>query len=94
MDPVPFPTGSAADQCFVHLDVFEGELPPYPVLVWPYNAGAKLVEDEECCFVAGDIKLALELPRGHSGRLAGNQVGSPEPRAQWRVAVFHHCPDP
>jgi len=94
VDPAPLPSGSAADLGFVNLDVFKGEIPTDAVLVWAYHAGAKLVEDEEGCFVAGDIKLALELPRGHPRRLAGNQVGGPEPGAQWRVTVFHHRPNP
>ena len=33
--------------------------------------------------------LALELRGRHAGRLAGNQIGSPEPYAQWCMGAFH-----
>src|SRR5208282_4420788 len=42
--------------------------------------------------VAREPKLALKLHGGHAGRLAGDEVSSPEPYAQRRVAALHDGP--
>ena len=43
-------------------------------------------------FVTGKPDLALELCGRHAGRLAGNQIGRPEPYAQRRMGALHDRP--
>jgi hypothetical protein len=69
-----------------------GGLTSDPVLVGPHHGRAELVEDSEGGLVAREPKLALKLHGGHAGRLAGDQIGRPEPNAQRRMAALHDGP--
>ena len=42
--------------------------------------------------MARKSELALKLHGGHAGRLAGDQIGRPEPHAQRRVRALHDGP--
>jgi len=87
-----FSTRSSADPGFIHLNmVFWPSADP--VLVRPHHAGAKLVEDAEGGFISGEAKLPLELHSRYAGRLAGDQIGGPEPCAQRHVAALHNGAD-
>ena len=62
------------------------------VLIRPNHTSAELVEDLKGGFVTGKPDLALELCGRHAGRLAGNQIGRPEPYAQRRMGALHDRP--
>lgn len=80
--------GTAANPDFIGLDVFSG-LPADPVLIRTHHAGTQLVEDLERGFVARQPKLSLELNGRRARRLAGDQVGRPEPYRERRVRTLH-----
>ena len=84
----PLAAGTPTDIGFVGLDVFLG-LAPDPILVRAHHAGAQLVENLKGRFVARQPELPLELDGRHSGCMAGNQVGRPEPNRERRVRAFH-----
>jgi hypothetical protein len=48
------------------------------------------VQDAESRLVTGQAKLPLDLHRRHAGRLAGDEVGRPEPDAEGRMTALHH----
>ena len=91
VDASAFATRASADPRFVHLDMLAG-VTSDPVPVRPHHGRAKLVEDPEGGLVAREPKLALKLHGGHAGRLAGDQIGRPEPNAQRRMAALHDGP--
>ena len=74
---------------FVHLDV-PIRLAADPILVGSHHARAELVQDAESRLVTGQAKLPLELHRRHAGRLAGDEVGRPEPDAEGHMTALHH----
>src|SRR5271165_2673760 len=82
----------AADIGLVHLDMFTHPAAD-PVLIGAHHAGAQLVQDAEGRLVAGQAELPLELHRRHALRLTGDQIGGPEPHAQWRMAALHDRAD-
>ncbi|KXW57519.1 hypothetical protein FEMY_19780 [Ferrovum myxofaciens] len=84
-----FAARPAADIGFVDLYVFMG-LAADPVLVGAHHACPELVENLECRLIPGQPKLPLELHGRHAGRLAGNQIGSPEPDVKRRMRPLHH----
>ena len=59
------------------------------VLIGAHHASAQFVEDTEGGFVSRQPELPLELHRRHTGRLAGDQIGGPEPDAERRMATLH-----
>ncbi len=91
VDAPAFATRPSADPCFVHFDMLTG-LTADPVLVGTHHGRAELVEDAKGGFIAREPKLALKLRGGDAGRLAGDQIGRPEPHAQRRVAALHDGP--
>jgi len=91
VDAPAFSAGSTPDIAFVDFDVLAG-FAANPILIWTHHAGAKLVENLECRLVARQPKLALKLHRRHARRLAGHQVGGPEPDIQRRMRTLHHRP--
>ncbi len=82
---------AAADPGFVDFDMVAG-LAADAVLIRPNHTSAELVEDLKGGFVTGKPDLALELCGRHAGRLAGNQIGRPEPYAQRRMGALHDRP--
>ena len=88
MNPSPFAPSAAAHIGFIGLDNFSG-LAADSVLVGTYHASAKLVKYLEGSFVPRQSQLPLELDCRHTGCLAGNQVGRPEPNRERRVRVIH-----
>ena len=63
---------------------------PDPVLVRANHAGPKFVENLAGGLVARQSELPLELDSRHARRLAGDQVGRPEPHRERRVRAFHN----
>ena len=61
--------------------------------VAPHHARAQLVQDAEGGFISCQPKLPLKLHRRHARRLAGDQIGGPEPDAERRMAAFHNGAD-
>ena len=59
------------------------------VLIVAHHARAQLMEDAEGGFVSRQPELPLELHRRHAGRLAGDQIGGPEPDTERRMAARH-----
>ena len=51
------------------------------------------MQNAEGGLVSRQPKLALKLHRRHAVRLAGDEVGRPEPNAQRRMAALHDGPD-
>ena len=87
-----FITRPAADPGFIHLDMLSRPAAD-PVPIGPNHARAKLVQNAEGGFVPGQPELPLKLHRRHARRLAGNQIGGPEPGAQGSVAALHDRAD-
>jgi len=82
----------SADIGFVHFDMF-AHLAADPVLIGAHHARAQLVQDAEGRLVTSEAELPLELHRRHALRLTGDQIGGPEPDAQWRMAALHDSAD-
>jgi hypothetical protein len=81
----------AADPRLVNLDM-AGEIAADPVTIRADHAGPELVQDLEGRLVALEAKLALELRRAESGRVAGDQIRGPEPRRERRARPLHDRP--
>ena len=87
-----FTTRPASNVGFVHLDMLSCPGAD-PVLIGPHHARAELMQDAEGGLVPRQPKLPLKLHRRHARRLAGDQIGGPEPCAQRRVAALHDRAD-
>ena len=88
MDTAPFTPRAASDPGFVGFDN-DFRLAADPVLVGAHHACAQLMKYLKSGFVARQPELALELDGRHAGRLAGNQIRSPEPDRKRRMGAFH-----
>ena len=60
-----------------------------PILVGTHHAGSQFVKNLESRLVTRQSKLPLELDGRHAGRLAGDQVGCPEPCRERCVRPLH-----
>jgi len=87
-----FAARGTADPGFVHLDMLVRAAAD-AILIRADLSGAQFVEDLKGCLVTREPKLPLELDGRHAGRLAGDQVGGPEPAGQRRVAALHDRAD-
>lgn len=93
MDALAFAARHAADVGFVNLDVIvPAQIAADPVPILPHHTRPQLVQDLEGGFVPAQSKLALKLHRGHAGRHARNEVGTPKPSRQRGVCLLHHGP--
>jgi hypothetical protein len=63
------------------------------VLVRPHHARAQFVQDAEGGFISRQPKLPLKLHGRHPRRLAGDEVGGPEPDSERRMTAFHDGAD-
>ena len=79
---------AAAAVGFIGLDVLS-VVTANPILVGAHHAGPQFVKNLESRLVTRQSELPLELGGRHSGLLAGNQVGCPEPHGERRVGTFH-----
>ena len=79
---------TAADVGFIGFDVFAG-VATNSILVGPHHAGPQFVKNLESSLVAWQSELPLELDGRHARRLAGDQVGCPEPHRKRCVRTFH-----
>lgn len=79
---------TAADVGFIRFDLFSW-VATNPILVGPHHADPQFVKNLESRFVAWQFELPLELDGRHAGRLAGDQVGCPEPHRERCVRAFH-----
>src|SRR3990170_4395351 len=79
---------TTADIGFVGLDVFSW-VATDPILVGTHHAGSEFVKNLESSLVTRQSELPLELDGRHAGRLAGDQVGCPEPHRERCVRSFH-----
>ena len=80
---------TASDVCFIGLDVLSG-VATNPILVGTHHAGPQFVKNLESSLVTRQSELPLELDGRHPRRLAGDQVGRPEPHRERRVRAFHN----
>jgi len=87
-----FAACSTADPAFVYLDMLIRTATD-AVLVRADHSGAQLMENLKSCLITRDPELPLKLDGRHAGGLAGDQVGSPEPGGQRRVAALHDRTD-
>lgn len=71
----------------VHLDVLALRADGRALLI--NHACPQLVEDLEGRLVARQPELALELDRRHAGGVRGDEIRTPEPDGQRRVAALH-----
>ena len=79
---------TTADVGFIGFDVFSG-VAANPILVGAHHAGPQFVKNLESRLVTRQSELPLELDGRHAGRLAGDQVGRPEPHRERCVRTFH-----
>ena len=84
----PFPSCPSTHIGFIGLDVFAG-LPTDAVLIRADHADTQLVENLKGCLVAQQPELTLELNGRDARRLAGDQIGRPEPDRERRVRTLH-----
>src|SRR5665811_2293436 len=87
-----FAAGPTPDPGFVRLDMLVRTATD-AVLVRADHADAQFVENLKSCLITRAPKLPLELDGRDAGRLAGDQVGGPEPGGQLRVAALHDRAD-
>ena len=88
MDATPLSARAPTHVGFIGLDVLTG-IATDPILIRPHHADAQLVKNLKGCLVARQPELPLKLNGRYAGRLAGEQVCSPEPHRERRVSVFH-----
>ena len=81
-----------ADPAFVHLDMLVRTATD-AVLVRANHSCAQFVENLKSCLITCNPELPLELDGRHTGGMAGDQVGGPEPSGQRRVAALHDRAD-
>src|SRR5664279_1650196 len=91
MDAPAFAAGPSSDPSFIHFDMFLG-LAADLVALGEHHPGAQLMKDTEGRLIARQTELPLKLNSRHSRRLTGDQVSSPEPGRQRRVAALHDGP--
>ena len=60
-----------------------------PILVGTDHAGPQFVKNLKGSLVTRQSELPLELDGRHAGRLAGDQIGCPEPHRERRVSALH-----
>ena len=89
VDATPLAACAPAHVGFIGLNDFAG-LATDPVLVGANHANPEFVENLEGGLVARQSELPLELDSRHARRLAGNQVGRPEPHRERRVRALHN----
>ena len=82
-------TGTSANVGFIGLNVLS-KLATNPILIGSHHADTQLVKNLERSLVARESELPLELNSRHAGRLAGDQVGRPEPDRERRVRALHN----
>jgi len=87
-DAPAFAARPTPDIGFIDLDVL-ARLVTNPVLIRTDHAGAQFVQDLERGLMARKPDLTLELGGRHARRLAGDQIGCPEPHAQRRMGALH-----
>lgn len=87
VDASAFTTGRAANPSLVHFNVISGLADP--VSIRAYHSGAQLVQNLESRLVPLEAKLTLKLRGAHPRRVAGDQIGRPEPRPERRVGALH-----
>ena len=92
VDAPAFAARSSTDPRLIDLDMLFRPTTD-AVLVRPHHARAQLVQDAEGGFISCQPKLPLKLHRRHARRLAGDQIGGPEPDAERRMAAFHNGAD-
>jgi hypothetical protein len=86
MDAPSFTPRAATNATFVYLD---GMRRADSVAVWPNHTGAELVKHRERRFISSDVKLALELEGGFTGRLCSHEVSAPKPSREGHMARLH-----
>ncbi len=79
---------TATDVGFVGFEVFSG-VPTNSILVGPHHADPQFVKNLESSLVAQQSELPLELDGRQAWRLAGDQVGCPEPHRERCVGALH-----
>src|ERR1035437_1666937 len=89
MDSTAFATCPPTNQGLIDFHVLNGAA-ANAILIWTYHASAELMQDRECGLVTRDPQLSLKLHGGDARCLTGDQIGSPEPDTQRRVAVLHY----
>jgi len=87
-DAPAFSSRPTTDIAFIDFDVL-AKPAANPILIWSNHTGTQLVQDLESGFVTRKPDLALELHGRHAGRLAGDQIGGPEPHAQRCMGTLH-----
>jgi hypothetical protein len=89
MNSPSFSPRAAANATFVY---FDGMRRPNSVAVGPHHTGAKLVKHRERRLISSDVKLALKLEGGLTGRLCCHEVGAPKPSRERHMARLHNRP--
>ena len=87
-----FASCPTANPRLVHLDMLI-RAPTDTILVRADHSGAEFVQDLKGCLVTREPELPLELDGRHAWGLARDEVSSPEPCGQWRVAALHDRAD-
>jgi len=83
-----FTACAASNSGVVHLNKITGPA-TNPILIGPHHPRTEFMQNAEGSFISRQSKLSLKLHRRHARRLAGNQIRSPEPWAQKRMAARH-----
>jgi hypothetical protein len=79
---------TTADVGFIGFDVI-CRVATNTVLVGTHHGGAQFVKNLESSLVTRQSELPLKLDGRHAGRLAGDQVGCPEPHRERCVGALH-----
>ena len=64
-------------------------VPADAILVGTNHSGTEFMQDAESRLVSRQPELPLKLHRRHAGRLAGDEIGGPEPHTERGVAALH-----
>jgi hypothetical protein len=79
---------TTADVGFISFDMLSG-VAANPILIGTHHADPQFVKNLESSLVTRQSELPLKLDGRHAGRLAGDQVGCPEPHRERCVRTFH-----
>src|ERR1700676_789717 len=92
MAPLAFSSRLAADVAFVNLDVIAAsDIAADRIAVRPHHSGAQLVQDLKGRFVPCQAKLTLKLNSRNAWSRCGDQIGTPKPCCQGRMAALHNA---
>jgi hypothetical protein len=89
MSAPSFAPRATANAAFVY---FDGMWRANGITVWSHHTGTEFVKHRERRLIRSNIKLALKLDGGLTGRLCRHEIGTPKPSRERHMARLHDRP--